>query len=198
MVLNFYNNNTILAPLKCGTRYLTECFGEKSDVISIHKLNRNLHQKTIDTIVIRPPYEHLESALHTELLPIFDMDEVESMLQTFQADWNYPEGGTHWSPTLYEKLYSYWSKNKRYNEIKIIELKDLSNYLNGIQKNLPKYDSQKYNFNHYKNWRSKDDIILYVKQNYKTVWDNLMEQVEISKQWYELLIMRTPIKMILI
>jgi hypothetical protein len=200
MVLNFYKNNTILAPVKCGTRYLKECFGDESDIIPLHRLKGGLHHKTLNTIIIRSPYEHLESALHTELLPIFaegiNTDKIESMLKTFDVNWNYPEGGTHWSSTLYEKLYFYWGKNSK--KIKIIELKELSNYLNTIQAELPIYNPQKYNFNHYDNWYSKDDIILYVKENYKIVWNNLMKQIEISNNWYQLLITENPMDVKLI
>ena len=40
--------------------------------------------------------------------------------------------------------------------------------------------------------------MLFVKENYKSIWDDLMEQIKISNIWYELLITETSIEFKLI
>ena len=202
MKISFFNDNTILAPLKCGTRYLIECFGEESSTTTTSNLNRSLYHPNLKTIIVRSPYEHLESALHTELIKLFEHSsnthgsDVEGVLQKFKSNPNEIEGTTHWSYHVYEKLYWYWRRNRKY--IKVVELNELTNYLKGIKKKLPKYDPENYKFNHYSYWCSKEDLMLFVKTNYKSIWDDLMEQVKISNKWYELLVTETPIEIRLI
>lgn len=190
MVLKLYNNDTILAPLKCGTRYLEECFGEPSTQLSLDSFKSSLHIKTLNTIIVRDPYEHLESAIHTELLGTFrqygnsdveilnNLDKFTTTAKTNQK--------THWSPKLYETLYWYWRRNRRY--IKIVDLKELSKFLRGYKKKLPKYDPLNYDFNHYDYWCSKEDVMIFVKYNYPFVWTNLVEQIHKSMEWYQLML----------
>jgi len=202
MKLSFFNDNTILAPLKCGTRYLIETFGEESSTTMTSSLNRTLYHQNVKVIVVRPPYEHLESALHTEIIKLYENSttdsesDIKNVLDRFKSNANLLDGATHWSYHVYEKLYWYWRRNRKY--IKVIELKDLTTYLKTVKKKLPKYNADNYTFNHYSYWCPKEDIMLFVKENYKSIWDDLMEQVRISNKWYELLITETPIEIRLI
>lgn len=202
MKLCFFNDNTILAPLKCGTRYLIETFGEESSTTVTSSLNRSLYHKNVKVIVVRPPYEHLESALHTELIKLFqdrqnpNETEILNVLEGFKSIPHLSDGTTHWSYHIYEQMYWYWRRNQKY--IKVIELKDLTIYLKTVKKKLPKYDADNYTFKYYSYWCPKKDMMLFVKENYKSIWNDLMEQVVISNKWYELLITETPIEIRLI
>jgi len=202
MKLCFFNDNTILAPLKCGTRYLIETFGEESSITKTSILNCSLYHKNAKVIVVRSPYEHLESALHTELIKLFEdiqnpnETEILNVLKGFKSTPHLSDGTTHWSYHIYEQMYWYWRRNRKY--IKVIELKDLTTYLKTVKKKLPKYDADNYTFNHYSHWCPKENMMLFVKENYKSIWNDLMEQVKISNKWYELLITKTLIEIRLI
>jgi hypothetical protein len=204
MKICFFNNDTILAPLKCGTRYLMECFGEESSTTDTTILKYSIYHKNVNTIVVRSPFEHLESAIHTELLPIFskgiDNDKMETeilnILERFKSTPHLSYGTTHWSYHIYEQMYWYWRRNRKY--IKVIKLSELSDYLKGIKTELPKYDPDNYTFNNYSYWCSKEDLMRFVKENYKSIWNDLVEQIKISNKWYELLITETPIEIRLI
>lgn len=201
MRLNIYNEGKILAPLKCGTRFLDETFGEKNGDIGIFDLSKMLFlPKEMEVIILRPPYEHLISALHTEILGCQNNDSVidknsaiMDVIEAFTRKNHNLESATHWSGYMYKHLYWIWKRNKR---IKVIELKDLSNYLVSIGVNIPEYDPGKYNFNHYGNWCTKEDIEIYVKYNFPTEWEDYMYQVKESDKYYNYLIGKIETPMI--
>ena len=59
-------DNKLLVPKKCGSTYSYNIF---TDVVSTEYDIEHLYSiKNTITIVIREPIEHLQSALHTELL----------------------------------------------------------------------------------------------------------------------------------
>jgi len=178
MVLKRYGGGKILAPLKCGTRYLDEVFGVNYADIDLSEL---MSDRNIQTIVLREPYEHLESALHTELLGVWNGEgDVESVLKRFVS------GSTHWSPHLYETLYTYCAKSGW--DIKVIHLTGLSTYLKSTGVNEMEYNPKKYDFNHYTKWVSKKDMVLYIKENYPDMWYTYMLQVEKSNMYYDSLV----------
>ena len=200
MVFKLFNDNTILAPLKCGTRYLEKVFGEPTSEIACYNLKTNLFMPTLKTIVIRPPLEHLISALHTEILGFLQNNkdgDIKEMLNTFVSfdpkNWQ----NAHWDKNVYSDLYWYWRRNRNY--VNVIELNNLTSHLKELKiKKLPKYDSKEYDFNQYDYWCSKDDLMLFIKTNYKKEWDNLMEQVGVSTIFYDYLINKEVIEIKLI
>ena len=200
MVFKLFNGDTILAPLKCGTRYLEMVFGAPSSEIACYTLNRNLFIPTLKTIIIRPPIEHLISALHTEILGFLRENkegDIKETLNTFVSNGSGIWQNAHWDKNVYSDLYWYWRRNRNY--VNVIELKNLSSHLKELKiKKLPKYDSNDYNFNNYKYWCSKDDLMLFIKTNYKTQWDNLMEQIGVSTIFYDYLINKEVIEIKLI
>ena len=201
MVYKLFNENTIIAPLKCGTRYLERVFGEPTSEIASYTLKKNLFIQTLKTIIIRPPMEHLFSALHTEILGFLRENkegDIQEVLKTFITN-NAIDSlqNTHWDKNIYSDLYWYWRRNRDY--VNVVELNNLSSHLKGLKiKKLPKYDSKEYDFNHYDYWCSKDDLMLFIKTSYRREWDNLIEQVGVSTIFYDYLINKEVIEIKLI
>lgn len=199
MRLKTYNNGKILAPLKCGTRFLDETFGGHKEDIGLEDLMLNQSiLKNIELIVIREPLKHIESVLHTEILGKWrlssepSLKDVEKIMESFMYKQNDGiEGGTHYSSHLYLHLYYYWKRNK--NKIKVIHLNELSSYLKSKGFDLPEYAPNKYDFNNYEHWYSKEDLMLSIKSNYPVIWDNYMLQVKESQLYYDSLISNTEI-----
>jgi len=200
MVFKLFNGDTILAPLKCGTRYLEMVFGEPTSEMASYTIKSNLFIPTLKTIIIRPPIEHLISALHTEILGFLRENkaaDIKEILMIFISNGTEIWQNSHWEKDVYRDLYWYWRRNRKY--VNVIELKNLSSHLKELKiKKLPKYDSNDYVFNNYKYWCSKDDLMLFIKTNYKIQWDNLMEQVGVSTIFYDYLINKEVIEIKLI
>jgi len=200
MVFKLFNGDTILAPLKCGTRYLEMVFGAPTSEMANYTIKSNLFIPTLKTIIIRPPIEHLISALHTEILGFLRENkaaDIKEILMTFISNGSEIWQNSHWEKDVYRDLYWYWRRNRKY--VNVIELKNLSSHLKELKiKKLPKYDSNDYVFNNYKYWCSKDDLMLFIKTNYKIEWDNLMEQVGVSTIFYDYLINKEVIEIKLI
>jgi hypothetical protein len=215
MSFKLFKNSKILAPLKCGTRYIEKCLNESGEFMSVFDIKSNLYIKNTDTIIVRPPFEHMTSALFTELNHhIYGNDEsvnieqLELILNSFihtecdkHTESNYP----HWCKDVYDNLYWYWRRN--YKNIDIVELKNLSEFL--ISKNIDvvSYSADNYNFknvfylddNNLKHvFYKQDELLLFVKMNYEDIWNELLEQVEYSEIYYNALINRTLLEIKLI
>ena len=204
MHIRLYNNGTLLAPLKCGTRYLDKIFKDDVTGFDLVEFKRTLFLPNVREIVVRPPMEHLTSALHTSILTAYNNTErdkrieidLKSVIDEFCLYTKTDLQNTHWRCDMYETLYWVWRRNK--NNINIIELKDLTSYLKKQISNLPEYDSKEYDFHKYEFWCSKDEIMLFIKTNYPNQWNNLMEQVENSNVFYNYLINKEVIEIKLI
>jgi len=132
----YENGLDIIAPLKCGTRWLEEYTNpiKLEELSTIYKI-KNI---TKDTYwIYREGREHLESALRTEIMGSieFEKESVELVVDSFLNGL-----GTHWSPILFRCMYVYWNRI----EFNVIELNHLSNLFTGIP-----YDSSQYDFNNY-------------------------------------------------
>ena len=144
----YENGLDIIAPLKCGTRWLEE----KTNPIKIEELwlaTDKIQNITKDTYwVYRMGREHLVTALRTEIRNAieFQEDNTDSIVDGFIKGI-----GTHWSPILFRYMYSYWNRI----EFNVIELKDLSNLFVRVE-----YDSKNYDMSdYYKTKHTKEDII---------------------------------------
>ena len=214
MSFKFFRNSKILAPLKCGTRYLEKCLNESGEFISVFDIKSNLYIKNTNTIIVRPPFEHMTSALFTELYhSIYENDtsnieQLENILNSFihtecdkHTESNYP----HWCKDVYDNLYWYWRRN--FKCIDVVELKNLSDLLISKNINLVPYSADNYNFKNVirlddNNLRhvfyKQDDLLLFVKMNYTDMWNELLKQVEYSEIYYNALINRTLLEIKLI
>ena len=141
----------IIAPLKCGTRWLEE----KTNPIKMEEFNTiNLMSNPITGVtnetywIYRDSKDHLVSALRTEIRDAieFRKENTDSIIDEFIKG-----KGIHWSPELYRCMYSYWNSV----ELNLIHLKNLSNLFIGIE-----YDSKNYDMHHYdKTKHTKEDIV---------------------------------------
>ena len=214
MSFKFFRNSKILAPLKCGTRYLEKCLNESGEFISVFDIKSNLYIKNTNTIIVRPPFEHMTSALFTELYhSIYEnhtsnIEQLENILNSFihtecdkHTESNYP----HWCKDVYDNLYWYWRRN--FKCIDVVELKNLSDFLISKNINLVPYSADNYNFKNVirfddNNLRhvfyKKEDLLLFVKMNYTDLWNELLKQVEYSEIYYNALINRTLLEIKLI
>ena len=164
----YENGLDIIAPLKCGTRWLEN----KTNPIKIEELSTiyKIENITKDTYwVYRVGREHLVSALKTEIRNAleFGVDDVDSIMSSFL---NGKAG--HWSPIIFEFMYSYWNRI----EFNVINLNHLSNLFVGVE-----YDSKNYDMNHYdKTKHTKEDIIEFVGS---TKMNKLYEQSDMDSVW---------------
>jgi hypothetical protein len=149
MRLKLYNNS-LLVPLKCGTRYLDTIFCDESISYDTRGFKHHLFISNVSDIVVRPPMEHLTSALHTAILTFHNhpqtnndaAGDITNIIDEFCLyDKKTDVQNTHWRGDLYETLYWLWRRNR--NNINIIELKDLSLYLQKLNiKKLPKFSQE--------------------------------------------------------
>ena len=169
MYFKVYNNETILAPAKCGTRFLDETFGSDSVGIDTKKLDIPLWKRlpNLKTIIVREPKEHLESAIHTEILTRYYNDEerdttqpldVDTIIDKFCYDWKgelyqkenmnpnrrYFLETTLWGYNLHEIIYKIWTRNP--HKIEVVHLRQISSYLPTIGVKIPVYDNKRYDF----------------------------------------------------
>jgi len=155
----YENGLDIIAPLKCGTRWLEEYTNPiKLEELSTTQKIQNLTKETY--WVYRDSKKHLESALKTEIRVAieFGNSDIDTIVNSFLNG-----TGTHWSPILFEYMYNHWNRV----EFKLIDLNDLSNLFPGIP-----YNPSEYNFNHYD--KSKDNTLtileMIIKKNLDTLY----------------------------
>lgn len=225
MNLQFYNEAGILTPLKCGTRFLDKVFtisdSHRStintlpyEVRSGARIERNVALSEMDvlrigvfpnlsTIIIRPPVEHLYSALHTDIFikKTLHTDNTTSINEErnyseiidstikFYA-MNYKRNSSiralHWCSDVYDTLYRVWIKNKE--RVTVVELRNLSSYLEGRGFELPTYRKNEYDFSWHKSYCSVDELKSIIKTNYEKEWKLLEAQIEEATVFYNYLI----------
>lgn len=202
MDLKIYNEGTILAPLKCGTRFMDGVFGKTNDGYTLTALKKNLFFPKIQTIIVRPPIEHISSAIHTEIINPFNNTErnpdepidVETIIDTFiWKNMNDNQQNTHWHRDLYETLYWTWRRNR--DNIEIVELKNLSFYLKSIQIEIPEHKKEDYNFSNFKRYYcSTDELMIFIKNGYPEMWRNITNQIQHATKFYDYLINKEVIE----
>lgn len=181
MVIKIYNKN-ILSPVKCGTRYLDKIW-ESNRIEYTH--NDYLKFPKVKYIIIRPPIEHLITALHTETVGY--INEFGKVLDFYHQlnDFISPNGATHWSFEFYEYLYYY--RNKFGFDIEVVQLCDLTDLLSKLGYDLP-YNSDEYNFKEYKQWWTKEELFDILKEKYPTEIKLLLGKVEKQNLYYHKLL----------
>jgi hypothetical protein len=134
----YENGLDIIAPLKCGTRWLEN----ETNPISIEEMWSHHHLRINDLTkktywIYRNPEEHLISALKTEIRVAieFGNSDIDTIINSFLN-----ATATHWSPILFQYMYNHWNRI----EFNVIELTHLSNLFPGIP-----YDSNNYKMNNY-------------------------------------------------
>lgn len=210
------NDYKILAPLKCGTRYLEMCLG-KPETTTSYMFKETLVNTKIKKIIIREPYEHMISALHTLILTEIQENHLNKSTEIEHNDLNkqtipyddvfkkyfnqlnsinIEEQNGHWSNSIYKELYFYWRRNRGY--VDILHLNDLTDFLKQEGFSKVKFKASDYNFNNYNYWCSKEDLMLFIMENYENEWVLLMLQIDESNIWYNRLMDKEVIEIKLI
>ena len=123
------NNLKIVAPLKCGTRWLHEK-SEKSSYINIEDLKEETDSETI--FLYREPKDHLISALQTDyLLNECDLNKTLNDLLNNRS--------THWRGDMYEYTHMAWC----YNKFKMVNYLNICDLIGDYDFDKKKYDFSK-------------------------------------------------------
>jgi len=151
----FKSGLDIIAPLKCGTRWL-DGFDVENRIdtysIGIEDLKENIHSGT--TFIWRPVKEHFLSAIETDYHVEPDRTDIwESIV-------HYQKYGGHWYPYLYKKLYPIWKKTR----FRFWKLRALSE-LNEIASSMP-YHFNKYDFIVPKGYSTADEALNSLSPNH--------------------------------
>ena len=176
------DNNLILAPVKCGTRYLDKIWEDKMKYFTHSQF---LNFPNVKYIIVRPPIEHLITALHTETLRYLNetdkVDDFYYQLTNFMS----PNGATHWCVPFYEYLYYY--RNRYGQDIEVVNLENLTNLLEGLGHSV-KYNAEEYHFKKYEKWWSKEELFEIVKKLHPKEVNWLLEKVDEQNVYYEKLL----------
>jgi hypothetical protein len=156
----------------------------------------------ISTIVVREPLEHLQSALHTELLGWLweNLNEKLStknmipLINNFITDELNQAGTTHWDINYYEHLYKFWKQNK--DTIKVIHILDLTDFIKqeyGIDIPHDKFsygisrlvDKFKYAYT------SKEKLSKWIEETLPELWNEVVKELPKAEKFYNHLINET-------
>lgn len=164
-------DDRILAPSKCGTRHLRKVFNDKRFDINMDGVDKLTH------IIIRNPYDHFESAIHTEYLNYTNSPEYLHHIINGAISKN---GIGHWHPNTYQFLYSIFLKN---TSIQSIDLTKLSLFLESIGYGQP-YNKTDYDWSSLPNWKSKEVLIRELKSMFKNEFRLIEKKIEIEFGFY--------------
>jgi hypothetical protein len=131
----FKSGLEIIAPLKCGTRWLDGLDLEnRIDTLAfpITEMEKNVHSGT--TFIWRPVKEHFMSAIQTEFYLTSDA-QIWDIINKMEDN-----SSGHWNPQLYKKLYPLWLKFG----FKFYKLRALSELTSSTPKH--KWTSNQFNF----------------------------------------------------
>ncbi len=162
-----YSNFEIIAPCKCGTRWLER----KTNPIEIRSYTHlenfeNLTNKTY--WVYRDGVKHLISALKTEIRGSIDGAIGESVDDIIK---NFLRGGytsTHWSSDMFKYMFINWRKFK----FLPLKLENLSNLFPNIE-----YDANEFNLREYTKSPNDDEFIIKMvsEENMKILYKMISE-----------------------
>lgn len=180
IILNVYGD-FIMCSGKCGSRYLNGIF---ENDLRINALE--LPKQTLKTeyIVVREPHGHLITALHTDLLHIWN-NYWPGMTEQEVIDRLTTTGGGHYSLNLYKWIYEYWENTDKF--AKIIDLSELTSLVKEKGFDIP-YDKTEYDWNYFDVWKTKEEIVEYVSKTYPNQYQIMMERLESEKEYYKKLL----------
>jgi hypothetical protein len=176
--INIYNNS-ILASAKCGSRFLDSIWDDKISFFTNELSTYN--NLSVQFIIVRNPYEHLKAALHTDFIHVLNNEWENVTEQDIISNYS-SSNGYHYQTNLYQLIHEFWVNNNK--TAKIIELKDLTQFVDSynIEYN---YDEKDYNWKPLFNiWKTKEEIIEYVKEKYPTEYSIIIDKTEQDMQYY--------------
>jgi hypothetical protein len=185
-------DNRILTTPKCGTRYLSKKWS--SIYFNSNKFNNtdwNILDKNflnIQYLIIREPFEHFKTALHTEFYNHKDLYNYGIDLKNYLDKLVLGGNAVHWSYNMYQTMY--WLYIKSNKKIKIIHLSFLTDFMKEQGFIIP-YDPSNYTFSNYENWMSKDDFFNKLLEEFPTQMRVLLKQVDEQTIFYNKIVNNT-------
>ncbi len=178
MLIVVYNNNTLMTPLKCGTRYIDKIW---SDTRIQYTHNDFMKIPKVKYIVVRPPIEHLLTGLHTDILKY--VNEINKNGNFEQQIRNYvSNNAVHWCSQLYEYLYYYRNIHNDENT-QVVKLENLTELIKSLGYEV-EYNPDEYRFTDYKKWWSKEELFELLKKMYPKEIEWLLNKVDEQNQYY--------------
>lgn len=136
-------------------------------------------------IILRDPEDHLNSALHTEILSLWNNHSnwegitEEELINLFVSEL----GSTHWCGILNRTIFeAYLSKDKKPIALR---LKDLTLFLS-LEGKMKPYDKDRYNFKEFNIWRSPNYIKNYIKSTYPDQYGIMMNMIKEDRKYYNM------------
>lgn len=189
-------NNEILVPLKCGSTYLERIYPDNIGDIGYNELPT---LKGISTIILREPLEHLQSALHTELLgwlqqhptEILSTENMIPLINNFITNELNPFGTTHWDVTYYEHLYKFWKRNR--TTLKVIHVSNLTDFIKQKYEIDKPHDKFSYGiFAHGGQFKyaytTKQKLAKWIEETLPDMWNDLIKDIPKADKFYNLMI----------
>ena len=167
MIINIFKE-IFLVPPKCGSRFFEEYFGERK-TIDLFELKKSEFIDKIQWIVLRDPFEHLKSAVHTEFINFFNGSHHKSNItERDLLDYILKiDSQSHWHRHNFRELYLFILKFKK--PPTIIMLDDLNHFVKNVlnEAHSSGFTKTKYDFSEFPIYISKDDLWdIYIKNNY--------------------------------
>lgn len=197
MVIEIFNGE-IGVPAKCGTRFFSktkkspertegywtrEFLGLPNQFAEYRIPTEEAKWKKLKYFIVRDPFEHLKSALHTDLVICWDdLDKVKSILDTYMNEY----GDTHYNPVLYKSVFDLFKEWKM--KVKCIDISGVSEFLKERGFDIP-YIKEEYAFKHNPNWKSKEECVEIVQTNFPDEWNTLVKFCNRDREYYEYLIL---------
>lgn len=199
MKLKIYENS-ILAPLKCGTRFLDSIW--KPFLIHENNLYSYCLNNEIKYIILRPPLEHFKAAIQTEtigmLIQYKNGDRFNDFRKTYIDNLAKNENTRHWSNKFYELILKI--KEKTTKNIDIIKLENLSEFTNSKLRYATKYKKESYNFINEEYFIDREEVFNFYKNQSPDSFKKLLKLVDAQTEIYNTLISdnNTKIKKVLL
>lgn len=177
-------DNRFIVPLKCGSRFLRKNNWETRGIDMLGDGWDNFKNRDWEIMVLRNPQEHLKSALHTELLSLWNGHQnwlkykENKLIETLISK----EGTTHWSGILNKVLYEVWLDKSK--APKPLELKNLSLFLSLDNIDIPEFNSNHYSFKNFDKWETPDYVFNYVKNKYPNEFNVMLELAKNDEVYY--------------
>lgn len=188
MTLNVYDKK-IMGPPKCGSRFLNGIWGRKKifkpgsrigssdfeeinhrEHIDLFEIIDNPLTSEVKWIILRPPIEFMETAVHTEFINGWNKDAIGFDEPKRLNEIIGMESQSHWHRELFKKLYLFGLTLPQ--PPTIVMLEDLNDFLLQeikIEK-IPIWEEKKYNFSSNPIWFTKSEIKLYLTKKYPKHW----------------------------
>ena len=162
----------IIAPCKCGTRFLDSVCNLVEDTSEGDIFGKPQWKGFAGYIIYREPFEWMVSALHTEILNRMEGESVEDILERFLRE----DGTTHYHDTTLKRMWEWLSMNRK---CKAVPLYQLSKLLRTMGIVIQRSVQEDWEFRHLNDkWVSKEDVVKGIQRDYPIEWEWLNAAVK--------------------